>query len=246
MARVVTAAQRAELAAVHRRVSGVSASGVAAGERTLPVADAFRQLFPQGVQRGSVVGCHGPAAVTLGLALVAGAAQEGAWVGVAGLPALGLGAAAELGVPLERLVHVVEPPPEVQWWDDTRWGEVLAALVDGFDVVLLGPEVGRVRPATARRVAARLQARGAIAVCIDLPAFVADIRIETARHTWHGLGDGHGVARGRAAEVVVDGRRVPRPRRAHLHLPGEHGRIESMPEVANPGPQVAVPLRRTG
>ncbi|HAP74477.1 MAG TPA: hypothetical protein DCR14_00150, partial [Acidimicrobiaceae bacterium] len=67
MARVVTAAQRAELAAIHQRVSGVvggASSGVAAGERTLPVGEAFRQLFPQGLQRGSVVGCHGAAAVT--------------------------------------------------------------------------------------------------------------------------------------------------------------------------------------
>lgn len=206
-------------------------SGAAAQQRSLPVLAAFGELLPSAaVQRGSVVGCAGAAAVSLALAFAAGPSQAGAWVGVAGLPQVGVAAAVELGVAPQRLVMVSQP---AQRFDEARWAEVLAAMIDGFDVVLVGPEAQGVRAATARRLLARLQSRGAVMVTVAAPSaepgagpFGADLRMEAAGVAWEGLGDGHGVARSRRAEVHLSGRRVPRPRRAELWLPGPDGTVE--------------------
>jgi len=236
-----------------RGVVGVAAHATAR-ERTLPVVDALTSLLPA-VQRGSVVACEGAAAVSLALAVVAGPSAAGAWVGVAGLPSLGLAAAAEAGVDLARLVAVVEPcqvgasaapvngvvADEGGRFDGLHWAELLAAMVDGFDVLLLGPELRRVSEGTARRIVARLQSRGAVAITVGLPAFGADLRLRSTGARWQGLGEGHGVARGRVAGVELSGRRVPSPRRADLWLPGADGR-----PAAVEGDVAVLPLRRTG
>jgi hypothetical protein len=224
-----------------------AASGAAAAERTLPLLPAFTALVPSAsVQRGSVVGCAGGAAVTLALALAAGPSQQGAWVAVVGMPTLGLAAAAEAGVVLERLVAVVEP-------DHTaRWADLLAACIDGFDVLLLGPATQQVPPAVARRLAARLQSRGAVAITVGAPVFGADLRFDCAASTWSGLGDGHGVALGRRTTVELTGRRVPRTQRADLWLPAADGRVRAVDPItvadadATAAADVVVPLRRTG
>lgn len=233
-----------------------AASGSAAAERTLPLLPVFAALLPSAaVQRGSVVGCSGAAAVSLALAFAAGPSQQGAWVAVVGMPTLGLAAAVEAGVVLERLVAVTEPVDEagaVQPFDDTRWADLLAACIDGFDVVLLGPATQQVRPATARRLTARLQSRGAVAVTVGAPVFGADLRFECTASIWQGLGDGHGVAQGRRATVELTGRRVPRARRADCWLPAADGRMSLVdPAVIDPAVTDTVhgtvlPLRRTG
>lgn len=225
-----------------------AASGSAAAERTLPLLPAFAALLPApAVQRGSVVGCAGSAAVSLALALAAGPSQQGAWVAVVGMPMLGLAAAVEAGIVLERLVAVAEPG------DDARWADVLAACIDGFDVVLLGPSAQQVHPTTARRLTARLQSRGAVAISVGAPVFGADLRFECTASTWEGLGDGHGVARGRRTTVELSGRRVPRARRAEYWLPAADGRMSLVDEAVHAqrdlphdGLGAVLPLRRTG
>lgn len=236
-------------------------SGAVARERTLPVLPALAGLLPMGaLQRGSIVACQGVAGVSLALSLAAGASQEGAWVGVAGLPALGVAAAVELGVAPQRLVLVAEPVqgPALHFGDE-RWAEVLAAMIDGFDVVVLGAAAQQVRPAIARRLVARLQARGAVALAVgamvaatvgadaaeaaDQGVFPADLTLATDTVSWYGLGNGHGVARGRRAEVQAGGRRMHRPRRARLWLPGGEGRVEP---VDHPSGERVVPLRPVG
>lgn len=233
-------------------------SGVVARERTLPVLPAFADLLPHGaIQRGSVIGCHGAACVSLALALAAGPSREGAWVGIAGLPHVGVAAAVELGVAPERLVLVAEPVATAQSmgqrFDDARWAEVLAAMIDGFDVLVLGPGTQRVHTGTARRLMARLQARGAVAIVVGHPAvgqaapqraggpFGADLTLHADGTEWAGLGHGHGVARGRRSVVQVAGRRVPRPRRTHLWLPTAEGCVATVQQQG-----AVVPLRPTG
>ncbi len=95
----------------------------------LPVLPALEEILPfQGLRPGTTVGITGVGATSLALALIARASEE-SWTAAVGLPALGLRAASELGVDLDRLVVV--PDPEKQWTT------VLAALVDAFDVVLV-------------------------------------------------------------------------------------------------------------
>src|SRR5215216_3953057 len=73
-----------------------------ADERLLPVVPALRPLLPgRGLRRGTTVTVSRSAA--LALALVAGASAAGSWVAAVGLPDLGIVAAAETGIALERL-----------------------------------------------------------------------------------------------------------------------------------------------
>jgi hypothetical protein len=233
-------------ALVEKGVVARSEWGVVARERTLTVLPELAEVLPNGgLVRGSVVACGGLAGVALTLALAAGASQQGAWVGVAGLPGLVAAAAVEIGVAPERLVLVNERgrAPGERFGDHT-WGEVVAAMIDGFDVVVLGPAATEaLRPGTARRLTARLAARGAVlllaggaggAGVVDTAGaavasgFVADLTVVAAHGRWFGLADGHGVARGRRATVHVAGRRMPRTRAAEMWLPGPHGRVTSV------------------
>ena len=242
MAAVTNPTHLSDLAA--RGLVTRAASGTAAAERTLPLLPAFSSLLPSAaVKRGSVVGCTGVAAVSLALAFVAGPSQQGAWVAVVGMPMLGLAAAAESGVVLERLVAVTETDST---FDDALWADLLAACIDGFDVVVLGPGTQQVRPATARRLVARLQSRGAVAVTVGAPVFGADLRFQCTTSSWVGLGDGHGVAQERRTTVEMTGRRVPQPRRAEYWLPSVDGRLRPIEPAITGTVGTVVPLRRTG
>ena len=130
-----------------------------ARDRRLPVLAAFDALLPaSGLRRGITVAVDArpgvAGATSLALALAAGASQAGSWVAAVGLGSLGLVAASELGVAFERLVLVADPGRE-----RAGWASVVAALVDGFDVVLVAAE-GRLRAADARRLVARVARAG--------------------------------------------------------------------------------------
>jgi hypothetical protein len=228
---------RDRLAALAPRVS----SGALAGERSLPVAPALRELLPSGITRSSVVGCRGGAALSSAFLLASAASQAGMWTGVAGVAHLGVEACREAGVALERLVVVQEPARvdgrggddrddanrddagDVRRTDE-QWGHVLASLIDGFDVVVFGA-ADRVRPGTARRVQSRLQSRGAVMLIVGRPgAFSCDVQV-TTEATWKGLGAGHGHLCARRVELAVDGRRIPRTRRGSIWFPDASGEI---------------------
>lgn len=216
-----------------------------AGTRLLEVTGALGGLFPAGgLQRGSVVEVGGGAAVSLSLALAAGVLPPGSshWAAVVGFPAIGLVAAAQAGVPLERLALVPAP--------GERWAEVVAALLHGVDLLLLSPPAG-LRPSDARRLAARARERGVVLVAVrhrsrgqdsrDWPE-TPDLRIEAATVEWAGLGAGFGYLRHRRVDVGVEGRRVAggRSRTASFWMPGPDG---TSPVEAVAGPVAgAVPV----
>jgi hypothetical protein len=136
------------------------------------------------------------------------------------MPSLGLLAAAELGVNLERLALVPAP--------GDRWPAVAAALLDGMDLLLLGPP-GLVRPGDARRLVARAREQGTVLVVLEPPGRrcwpeAPDFRLSIVAATWEGLGNGHGHLRSRRVEVVTAGRRAAvRERRTALWLPSPAG-----------------------
>ena len=188
-----------------------------AGEQLLPVLPALAGLFPGGgLRRGGVVGVGGTGSMSLALALTAAATAGGSWAAVVGLPALGLVAAAELGVALERLAVVAAP--------GGQWATVTAALLDALDLVVVRP-AGRARPVEARRLAARARERRAVLLTFtESWPEPLDVRLGVAAAAWQGLGDGHGHLRRRRVEVRVEGRgAASRPRRVALWLPGEEG-----------------------
>jgi hypothetical protein len=118
-------------------------------ERSLPVGAALRPLFPGGcLRRGSTVLIAQHDSTSLLFALLAEASAAGSWCAAVGLPTLGLVAAAEAGVAVERLALVPRPGPE--------WTGVVAALLDGVEIV-----VAAVPGSVPARVAERLGPRGA-------------------------------------------------------------------------------------
>jgi hypothetical protein len=201
-----------------------------ADERLLPVVPALRPLLPgQGLRRGTTVAVSRSAA--LALALVAAASAAGSWVAAVGLPDLGIVAAAESGIALERLALVPVPGARV-------WPTVVAALLDAVDVVLVRSPA-RLPATQARRLAARARERGAVLVPLGAWPEPADLRLAVTSSAWSGLGQGHGRLQARQVEVLVAGRgAATRERRVLLWLPSHNGTIAqvlSSPAVAAPG-----------
>jgi hypothetical protein len=190
--------------------------------RRLEVPGALGACFPDGaVRRGSTLLINSASGgVSLALTLAATVTATGLWAAAVGLPSLGLLAAAELGVKLERLALVPAP--------GDRWPAVAAALLDGMDLLLLGPP-GRVRPGDARRLVARAREQGTVLAVLQPPGArywpeAPDFRLSIVGATWEGLGNGHGHLRSRRVEVVTAGRRAAvRERRTVLWLPGPAG-----------------------
>ncbi len=214
-----------------------------AGAGLLAVAPPLAGLLPDGgLRRGTVLSVSGAGGVTSLLAsLAARAMDEGAWVGVVGLPALGLEAAARLGLHLDHLALVPVPGPD--------WAEVVAVLVDSVDVVVVTPPA-RCRPGDARRLAARARERGALLVvaCPSLPGArppawpePIDLRLEVGAAAWSGLGTGDGTLQRRTVTVRSSGRRAAaRERRARLWLPLPDGGM-GPDDRADPGPRAVPP-----
>lgn len=209
-----------------------------AGDRQLPVLGVLAPLFTGGgLRRGSVVTVDG--STSLALALAVGPTAVGSWCAVVGYPALGIVAAAELGLDLGRLALVPRPAAKRGPGD---WAWVVAALVDGFDVVLAWPpSKAPVRAVDARRLAARTRERGAVLIVVKPPKSgvgtregtergwpdAADLGLRVIRSEWHGLGAGHGHLRARRIEVVAAGRgAAARPRQASMWLPGTNFGVE--------------------
>lgn len=213
-----------------------------AGTRRLEVCGPLGGLFPDGgLQRGSVVEVGGVGAVSLSLAIAAGVMAGGAsrWAAAVGFPSLGLVAAVQLGVPLERLALVPSP--------GERWPVVAAALLDGVDLLLLSPPPG-FKASDARRLAARARERGAVMVPVLHQGAArwpesADMRLEGGTAVWSGLGQGHGILRARRVEVALSGRRMGggRRRSAALWLPGPGGAPAEVTQATVPAPVPVLP-----
>lgn len=206
---------------VLRRVEAHAAPDALALTRTLPLVTALQPLVPGGaLRRGTTVGVVGPGATTLGLALGAAASAAGSWSAVAGVPDLGLAAAGELGLALERLLVVADPP-------EGSWATVVAALLDAVDLVIARPPA-RLGGSDARRLQARARERGAVLCTLGgtWPQ-PADVLLTVTAASWTGAtGAGSGRLAARRVEVVGGGRgAAARERRLSLWLPGPDGAV---------------------
>jgi hypothetical protein len=191
----------------------------------------LREMLPgRGLRRGSTVSVRG--STSLLLVVLAAATRAGGWAAVVGMPQLGLVAAAESGVALERLALVPEPGLD--------WPEVVAALLDGIDVVVATPPAG-VTPVLARTLAARARQRGTVLVTArGWPS--AELTIEADHGIWYGMDDGRGRLRCRTVNVVVRGRgAAERPRHAPMWLLPSSGPI---PMISGQPATAEIPLDR--
>jgi hypothetical protein len=210
-----------ELSALAARVAPLAL----ARERTLPVSDTFAELFPErGLVRGHIVACSGTAATSLALALVAPAVAAGSWLAAIDVPTIGLDAASEFGVALERVV-AVNTSGRSGTSDATaeraaRWPDIVAAAADGFDLLITRVPVD-VSASAMRKVATRLRQRDVVMLVLGDPgALSCDGVLDAGDAEWTGLGDGHGHLQHRRLVVEASGRRLHGRRRCHLALPG--------------------------
>lgn len=213
-------------------------------EQRLPVIPALEPLLPGGgLRRGSTVsvvaGAGACGATSLALSLLAAASQQGSWVSTVGLGSIGLVAADELGVALERLVMVAAPERDA-------WGGVVAALVDGFDLIVLDASRAAIRPGDARRLTSRARERGTVLVQVgDGWPEGADMALRITRARWEGVDDGHGHLQARKVRVERTGRgEAAQPRRADLWLPGPAGTVEAAQAPARQPVPTPEPERR--
>lgn len=225
-------ASRLELArGLLRRMEDGSAGmrPVAAPEadgRVLPVAAPLARLLPGGgLRRGCTVSLpEAPGATSLLLALLAEASAGGAWAGVVGRPGLGLLAAAEAGVRLERLALVPHPGTELM--------AVVVALLDGMDVVAVaGAARAGLRAADRQRLAARARQRGAVLLALGAwPG--ADVELSCTDAQWQGLGAGSGRLCARRVGIRLRGRgTAPEGRSTRLLLPAAGGAVGGVGDV---------------
>jgi hypothetical protein len=178
---------------------GASAPGMSAPGMSAPGASAPGASAP---------GASAPGMTSLALALLSGPCAGGSWCAVVGAPDIGLVAASQLGIDLERLAVVPSP--------GSRWATVTAALLEGFDVVLLRA-ASQMGSSDARKLEARARERGSVlAVMGDWPGSAA-VRLEVVAGRWCGLEDGCGYLWGREVEVVASGKgAASRPQRARI------------------------------
>jgi hypothetical protein len=185
-----------------------------AHQQTIAVAPGLADLFSeQALVRGRTLACTGTVATSTAVALVAAAVAQGAWLAVIDVPTLGLDAAREAGIALERVVAVNSGSA-------MRWPDVVAAAVDGFDLVLACvPPPPQLSAGSARKVATRIRQRGAVVVVVGDPGLLpCDGVIESTAVVWSGLGDGYGHLRQRTVELRASGRRLPGRRRCRLEV----------------------------
>lgn len=142
-------------------------------------------------------GAHATAATAaaLSLALAAGPSVGGSWVAAVGMPDLGLVAAAEAGIELERFALIPRP--------GKQWADVVASLIDGFDMVLARPPV-HLKGGVARRLVARARERQAVLVGVGGWPEGASMRIDARVSGWVGLGSGRDGGAGHLSSVRRD------------------------------------------
>jgi hypothetical protein len=199
--------------------------GVPTVRAPLPVAPSLLPLFADGgVVRGRTVACTGDAALSVALAVSAATTRAGSWLAVVGVPHLGVGAAVEAGVAIERLV-LVQPPMASREWVTT-----VAALVEGFDVLIVAPPASLTEH-DARRLQSRIVARQSVLLVVNVPGalsspgsrtasrvFAADLDVHADTVSWSGIERGGSHITQRLVHVRVGGRRCPVPREATLDL----------------------------
>ena len=189
-------------------------------QQVTDVHPALAGLLPDG---GLRPGCaYQVSGGALLLALLAEPSTAGSWCSVVGIPEFGAEAARSAGVTLERLALVPNP--------GQRWLSIVAALSEVMGVVAVRPP-GRVGPADANRLAARMREHGCVLLaCGEWPRTEASLSL--GRPQWFGLGEGHGYLTGREVEVTARTRHGL-TRTTRLVLPDRRGRLaESRGPVA--------------
>ena len=219
----------------------LSDAGTKPGHQVLAVPAPLAEILPRGgLPRGGVVSLGGSSG-SISLLLTLLATPVNAWSALVGMPDVGLLAAAELGVDLDRIVLIPDPGPDVL--------QVLSVLADGVDLIAVGPPPGSAfgaAPARLRVLTARLRQSGSVLLVHgQWPG--AELVLESRVQGWSGLDRGHGRLRDRELIVEVKGRGAAgRRRSAVMLLKSSRSRVEvgAAPVLLGPRQLGQVQLRQ--
>ena len=186
-----------------------------AGFGPIPVAPALASLLPSsGLERGGVHACAGDAPMSLLFSLVATATSVGSWLAFVDVPRVGLMAAYEYGMALQR-VMCVNSGGHTQ-----SYAQVVGALVDGVDLVVVSSPT--CSAAEARRIVARAKASGSVLIILGRAGqFSPDVVLSSSTTEWHF----HTHASSRTMSVQAHGRRVYNQRALTMQLPAADGAV---------------------
>ena len=188
----------------------------------LGVPSQLHDLLHGGLRRGTVLQVTGSGALMLDMVAAAG----DLWVAIIGDPLVGVLAAAEMGVNLTKLILVPEPGPDAAL--------AAAALLDGVDILVVGPRAG-LAPSDRRRLTARARERGTV-ILATTPWQGAHTVLSVTGVRWRGIGAGSGRLQARELTVERTGRgESAQCARVEITLPF------SQAPLAEPNP-LAVPL----
>jgi len=164
------------------------------------------RLFPDGGLRRGVV-YEISEGRSLLWSLLAGPSQAGHWIAIIGMAHLGLQAAADAGVNLERLVLVPQP--------GNSGFSVTSTLADSLPLVVLNPS-GPLPPQAQRdRFQARLRERGTtLLIRATWPG--SEGRLAITQRSWDGLGHGFGLLSQQHITLSHQHRRETTPRHVDL------------------------------
>lgn len=199
------------------------AGPAAAGDGSvLAVPGPLAEVLPRGgIPAGSVVALAGSSGTT-SLLFTLLAAPSNAWSALVGMPDVGLLAAAEFGVELDRVALIPDPGPDLL--------QVLSILADGVDIIAVAPARSGAglgaTPARLRVLTARLRQSGAVLLVAGrMPG--ADLVLDCRVEAWTGMGRGHGRLRHRELVVEVGGKGAAgRSRSAVLYLQSDRSKVD--------------------
>lgn len=180
----------------------------------LSVALPLQSLFPStGFERGHVYAIGGDAPLSLLFSLVAEPTTHGSWFAMVDINRAGLLAAYEHGVALHRTLCVASHSVGT-------WPQVVGALVDGIDFVVVSSPPCNAHE--ARRLVARAKANGTVIIVLGRPgAFEVDTAF--VAHTMNWQFDTH--AESRIVQISATGRRVYGKYSCTVQLPAAHGAV---------------------
>lgn len=145
---------------------------------------------------------------SLALVCLGAVLPAGAWGAIVGMPDLGIEAARDLGVPIDRIALVPQP--------GRAWLDVVASLADAMPVVLAASPP-RVTPTDAARLAARLRQTSSTLLVVGPWPNAATV-VRSVRAEWRGLADGDG--RIAAGSLLVETATGGAPRLARIPIAG--------------------------
>ncbi len=166
-----------------------------------PVPQALRGSLPQGLGRGSVTVVKG--STSLLMSLLAEISDRRVWMVLLGMPEVGLAALHQQGIALPQLVLVPDP--------GLQSATAVAAALDGFEVVVCGPQVS-LSDRDRRRLMGKVRQNHRVLLSVtSWPG--AGAEITALRSQWYGIDAGDGWLQGSHLTVTCAGRRA---------VPGQH------------------------